>query len=248
MRVFLLAFVFAAIALANAEFLVGNSTVGGKMPILCEGETEVFVSQPDGEVAKLALDGYSQAEFPPKMAGPHTVQCGKHTIVAYASQENDSAGAVNSGGEFFATLALLVLLAGFFIATFLAAKFFFLDRTEFLKNAGNGKVEINLRTAKKMENLVVEDPVCVGYAGGEKRFRIGTLEPGRSWKCEYEIDGWEPARALPASLSATQQGRAISLLSGLFIEGRGKNTGEKLSAEAGKKAYSEKRRLPKAPA
>lgn len=246
MKIFLLVFVFAAIALANAEFLAGNGTVGGKISILCEGEKEVFVSQPDGGVARLSLDGDSQAEFSPKMAGPHAVQCGRETAVAYAVQDGGETGTLSYGADAFATLSLLILLAGFFIATFLAAKFFFFDRAEFLKNVGNGKVRITLRTAKKMENLVVDDPVCIGYGGEGRRFAVGTLPAGKTWCCEYEIEGWEPARALPASLSATQQGREISLLTGLFIEGKGAD--EKLSAGAGKKAAWEKRRLPKAPA
>jgi hypothetical protein len=247
MRVFLLVFALAAISLANAEFLVGNGTVGGKLSILCEGQQHVFVSQPDGEVAKLALDGYSQAEFSPKMAGPYAVQCGKETQVAYVSQEGDEADAMSAGGDIFATLSLLVLLAGFFAATLLAAKFLFFDRTEFLKSVEGGVVKVEIRTAKKMENLVVEDPVCISYAGEEKRFEIGTLAAGRSWKCEYEIEGWEEEKALPANLSATSQGKKISLLSGLFIEGKEKNLDGRKGAATGKGFVSEKRRLPKAP-
>lgn len=233
---------FLLLPAANAGFLVGNGTVGQKIFVLCEGNPEIFVSQPSGVTERMALGSDFQAFFVPGAQGPHAVQCGKETKTAYAFASAETELEESRGGDLLATLSLAVALGGFLLATLLAAKFLILDRSDFRKIVGGGKVKLQLRMARRVGNAVVHDPVCAGFAGKEMVLNIGRLPAGKAWEFEYEADGWEERHALPASLSFEEKGRKMQMLSELFIEGKGRKQ-EARKTGAGTLA---KRKLPKA--
>lgn len=226
----------------NALFLVGEGHVGGEISVLCENQERVFVSVPDGAMLQLDLDSSYQAEFVPKMPGPHTVQCGRET----ATITVEDAPGIGAGMEKEREGALLLLAAaGIFFAAILAAALL-LAKNHFSKNVFSKTVEgnrarLHLRAAKGLEKIEMEDPVSFSYSGRPLRFSVPHLEAGKEWSWEYDIAN--PEKALPATLEAMERGEKIAMLSKLFIGGR-ENVMPK--QESGAPQPKIRRRLPKA--
>jgi len=213
---------------ANSLFLVGKGTVGAPFSILCEGQQEAFVSAPTGNAVRLALDGNFQAEFTPDAAGPYTVQCGHETKTINAVlPESQSAEAVSAAedGALMLHQAVLFSIAVFLvmmcIAAFYIVKTYLSGRSQFSKSVSGNAATLFLRADKRMEDVEIADPVAFDHKGAEMKFSLRVLEAGAEWKHEYEISS--PEKALPASLAARVNGKSVSMLSELHIEGNGKN-------------------------
>ncbi len=251
----LLAILLAA-PLLHAAFLAGEGKIGQPVAVLCEGQGEIYVSQPDGKQQKLLLDGNSQAKFIPGLPGPYAVQCGNETLVVQVAQvpaANAQYLAVEQG-EPLLLAGLAVLLVLFLLAAALLAWKLVCCGTEFSKEVENCRAGLHLRAGGRLEKIAIADPVAIGFPGKEMRFEIPALGAGKEWRFEYEIADGETA--LPASLSAREGGKTISLLSTLFIAGNiqaqkeeagGKSKEKKMLPKAGKEEKAqEKRKLPKA--
>lgn len=226
--------------LAHALFLVGDAGEDGRIPILCEQQESVFVSSPDGKVSRLALDTSFQAEFLAPSPGPYTVQCGNQTSTVFAGG-NTPGKAADAADEI--SYSLLLWIVALSLASLLAAALLIIGqaagKTVFRKTVEGRAARLSLKAGSEMDCIEIEDPVAFGYSGERLHFSIPKLQKGAEWSWEYEIGAQAQEGALPASLSAEEGGRGISMLSELFIEGR------KGAAQGSGAAAGAKRKLPK---
>lgn len=216
--VFALALVLAA-PLLCALFLVGESQLGKPFPVLCEGQTSVFISEPDGKTEKLELDALFQAQFTPDAPGPYIVQCGNETKEILVQGAAQAQRVDDNGMEVASAFLLLSILA--FMALMLAASVFiakaYLGSSRFTKVVSNGSAQLFLKAQHRMESVQISDPVSTDHQGPALKFSIPRIEAGSQWHHEYAISS--PLRTLPADLSASVNGKRISMLSELYIEG-----------------------------
>lgn len=243
MRLLLFFSILASLSLANAAFLVSEGNVGEKISILCENQESVYVSPPSGAQVRYDLDSDFQAFFVPDAPGPYAVQCGNETkiitVLAAASADGAGEGAAQQR-DYLVLYAVVVLFAVFAAAAALIAKVMIFERTLFAKSVENGMARLHLRAGKRMEDVSIDDPVSMGFAGKAVQLSIPLLLAGAEWSYEYEIG--QPERALPASLKARMNGQEISILSELYI-GREKKEVTNKTAEG---SFAAKRKLPKA--
>jgi len=223
---------FAAVALlllllpaANSLFLVGEGKVGAPFSVLCEGNVEAFVSAPTGNIGRLALDEGFQAVFTPDAAGPYTVQCGNETKTINVLGHAEEAEKVNAEGlgaiSQFVLFSIAVFLSLMCIAAFYIAKTYLSGSARFSKSVSGNVATLFLRADRRMEHAEISDPVAFDHKGAEMKFSLPLLEAGAEWSYEYGISS--PERALPASLTARVNGKNVSMLSELHIEGDAKS-------------------------
>ena len=213
---------------ANSLFLVGEGKIGAPFSVLCEGQNEVFVSAPTGNVVRLALDESFQATFTPEAAGPYTIQCGHETKTINAVlPDGQPQGAENVTSDEllvisqFVLFSIAVFLVLMCIAVFYIAKTYLSGRARFSKSVTGSVATLFLRADERMENVEIADPVAFDHKGADMKFDLRALDAGAEWKHEYEISS--PEKALPASLTARVNGKEVSMLSELHIEGNGKS-------------------------
>jgi hypothetical protein len=244
---FLLAFL-ALSGLVSPLFLAAQGEEGGLF-VLCEGQREAYVSQPDGSLSLLPLNSSSQSEFQPSLGGPHTVQCGKETKTIEVSHAQSRQAAEGQGSQ--SAMLLAGALAAF--AIFMSLSFLFLARhfasrrIEFTKHVSGASAVLSLKSGMALSGIEISDPVGMGHTGKPLSFRIGSLSPGQSWQHEYSLEN--PGQALPASLFAASKEGRVSLLSRLFIEGKaamGEARGEKIGSSKTPSSGQALRKLPKA--
>lgn len=219
-------------AASSAEFLAGFDSSSGKIWVLCENQSEVFVSGPQGATGRFALDTSHQASVEPQSGGEHVVQCGRETAAVQAFLPPEPQPLLAYGGyEAFALTALVLSLAS--IGIFLFAARFLLSQTYFCKEVRDGKARIILRAGPQMENVSIRDPVAIGCGEAELEFHIPLLPAGKEWEAEYEYLLNEE-NALPASLEAHSGGRKLSMLS-ILAAGRLARGGGRQEAKAAKR-------------
>lgn len=235
------ALAFAVLLLSaslRAEFLAGYDKGSGKVWALCENRSEIFVSAQDGQAGRVPLDEYHQASFAPSAGGKTVVQCGNETKIVAVPEGKHSAALADDGwlAPILAAAALAVLSIA---VAFVAARVLF-SQSWFCKSVEGGRARIVLRAGERMENMVVRDPVAIGYAGGENVYELPALAAGKEWEVSYEIEAGCAEKALPASLIAMVKGKKISMLSQLIA-------GEETEKNAkGAAVPAARRKVPKA--
>jgi len=208
MRALICVFLLLAFSPANALFLAGQTEQGGEISILCEGERQVFLSSPSGELRAISLDSDFQAKFSPQSFGPHTFQCGNETkTVAVLLPPQTDSEAYSSGENFFIVAGAAIV---FLTMLLIAAKFFLKPHTIFSKSVGNGRVRLFLRAGEDLQMIKISDPQG-GEDGAPINLFIPHLPALASWNWEYECNNGEPLPA--ARLSAKCANGAISILS-----------------------------------
>jgi hypothetical protein len=232
MRVLACVFLLLAIPAAHALFLAGQSEQGGAISILCENQSQAFVSTPEGETRALPLDSDFQAAFLPQEGGPYAVQCGREVKAIAVSMPPRADAPAYPGWENILIAAGAVLV---FLAALLAAQYLFLrSRTEFSKSSEGGSVRLCLRAGGDLREIRISDPQG-GGGGAPLELSIPLLPAGARWEWEYERAPGEPL--LPARMSARAANGVISLISG--PKGNGA-PGQKIS-----EAKQGKQKLPK---
>ncbi len=234
MRANVFALLLFLLPILHSDFLVGNGIVGQKIWVLCENETSIFIAQPDGKGVEVRIPPEdSQAFFVPEIAGPYAVQCGKETrqIDVSSALPGEPPAEPKQDWALVALLfALFLIILGGMV--FIARKILS-EKIAFTKSVEGGKAELFLRCEKRMEKLEISDPVAIGFSGEPFAFSIPALEAGKSWSFEYEIEDGE--RALPASLKFLDAEREVSMLSRLYIGGKGKKETSSKENAAGMK-------------
>lgn len=227
---FLLIFLLFLLAPANALFLAGQTEQGGEISVLCEGQSQAFLSLPTGELRALALDSDFQASFSPAASGPYTIQCGNETrTISVSLPAREDSGAYSSEESFF----LVAGVAAFFLASLLlAAKIFLKPRTIFSKSVDSGRARIYLCAGEALYGIKITD-LQGGIDGAPLSLSIPHLAAGAEWSWEYEISAGEPV--LAARLAAKCAKGSVSLVSG---------TGGN-NLQAMEKNKHEKRKLPR---
>ena len=206
---FLLIFLLFLLAPANALFLAGQSEQGGEISVLCEGQSQAFLSLPTGELRALALDSDFQAKFSPAASGPYTIQCGNETkTISVTLPAREDSGAYSSGENFFLVAGVAIV---FLAALLLAAKIFLKPRTVFSKSFSNGRARLYLCAGEELYGIKITDPQG-GIDGAPLSLSIPRLACGAEWSWEYEAESGEPAIA--ARLSAKCAKGSLSLVSG----------------------------------
>ncbi len=222
----------------QAEFLAGYDSGSGRIWALCENQSAIFVSAQEGQATMLGLDEYHQASFAPSSGGNAVVQCGNETrIVAVPAAAIGAAPAADGNpAPLLAAIALAILS----LALSLAAARILFSQSWFCKTVDGKTARITLRAGEGMENVVVRDPVAIGYPGPENVYELPSLKAGEEWEASYEIEAENAKKALPASLIADARGKKISMLSQLIagVEAERSARGETVPAA--------KRRVPKA--
>ena len=210
----------------HSLFLVGQGTVGGQIPVLCEQQDQAFVSSPNGQAQTLSLDNDFEANFTPQEPGPYTVQCGKETkTISVAAAQQSPPDAIRITGDANAIILAVLSFSALAILAAVAVGRRFFTSAVFSKTVQGGRAHLYLKAGKKMLQIRVEDPVSFPYKKQAMKFSIPSLAGGKDWSWEYDIE--EPEKALPASLEAVEGGKKISMLSRLLIEGREKEERKK---------------------
>ena len=192
---------------ANALFLAGQAEQGGPVSILCENQSQAFVSSPEGDVRALALDSDFQASFLPQEGGPHTIACGRETQTIQVSMQPRGGAPAFSGNEnIFPAAAALAFLAALVFALRLIIK----PRTEFSKSSDGGTVRLRLRAGEGLRDITITDPQG-GEEGKPLKLSVPRLAAGARWEWEYEPVPIKPP--FPARMSARTAKGNISLLS-----------------------------------
>ena len=199
----------------HADFFANYDAGSGKVWVLCENQSSVFVSAQGQGARELALDAASQVSFIPQQGEKYAVQCGKSTLVISVPSEPQSPQPVQGGGEIY-LLALAALFAVFSIGVFIFALRVLFSQSWFCKSVEGGTTKISLRAGAEMKNREIRDPVAMGFSGKEMEFHIPRLGAGKEWQAEYGTG--EPQGALPASLQAECKGKKISMLSQLIAD------------------------------
>ncbi len=208
MRALICIFLLLAFSSANALFLAGQTEQGGAISVLCEGQSQVFLSLPSGELRAISLDSDFQAKYLPASSGPHTFQCGNETAtVAVSLPKRSDSGAYSSGENLFLVAGVAIV---FLAALLIAAKFFLKPSTIFSKSGSNGCVRLFLRAGEEMHGIKIND-LQGGEDGHPLELSIPHLPAGAAWSWEYERNASEPL--LAARLSAKCANGEISLLS-----------------------------------
>jgi len=216
---------------ANALFLAGQSEQGGEISILCEGQSQAFLSLPTGELRALALDSDFQAKFTPAASGPCTIQCGKETKTIFVQLPARSDSGAFSGGENFFIVAGVAIV--FLAALLIAAKIFLKPKTTFSKSSAGGRVRLYLHAAEDLKEIKITD-LQGGVDGAPLALSIPHLPAEAEWSWEYESG--EPL--LAARLSAKCAKGELHLLSS--VEG-GNAQAQKIT----EKKEREARKLPR---
>lgn len=183
---------------------------GGEISVLCEGQSQVFLSAPDGQLRAIALDNSSQARIYPQGNGPYTIQCGseaKTVLVRLPQMPVAGAFGAESALPMVAGLASVFLLAAFFISRRLLRK-----RTDFTKQIEGARVVLRISAAEKLANITIADPDG-GVEGRPLLLHIPCLADGASWSWEYEREE-AGAPLAPARMSAKCAKGEINLISG----------------------------------
>jgi len=207
---------------AAAEFLVGES--GGLISVLCDGESEIFVSAPGGGLERLALDSDFQSQYRAGESGPYSVQCGKEVKTVSVKLSGRMAPIEEKRSGPFAAVAAFSFFAAFLLA--LAAFFMemkFPRKATFEKCAKNGKVSLAVFSGRELLFVEIEDPQVEGG-----RISVPKIKAGKGWKFEYESEGG----ILPAKMSAIEGGKRITLGARLIFEGNAAGLGQ-LGEQAG---------------
>lgn len=199
----------------HAEFLASFDKTSGKIWVLCDNQSSVFVSSQDGLQREIALGLSSQADFAPPQGGKYAVQCGKAAIVVSVPSEPPAPQAAQGGeGLGWIAIAALSVAFSFFVAAFALRVLF--SQSWFCKSVEGNRARITLRAGSAMRNVLITDPVAIGHSGGAMEFSIPRLDAGREWQAEYEVEN--PENILPASLQAECRGGNVSMLSQLIAD------------------------------
>ena len=199
----------------HADFFANYDSGSGKVWVLCENQSSVFVSAQGGGTRELALDADSQVNFTPPQGGKYAVQCGKSALVVSVPSAPPEPQAVQGDGGIY-LLALAALFAVFSIGVFAFALRVLFSQSWFCKSVEGGTTKISLRAGAEMKNIRIRDPVAMGFTGKEVEFDIPRLEAGKEWQAEYAAESLQGA--LPASLQAECKGKKISMLSQLIAD------------------------------
>ncbi|MFA6490012.1 MAG: hypothetical protein WCT52_05025 [Candidatus Micrarchaeia archaeon] len=199
----------------HAEFLASYDSASGKIWVLCENQSSVFVSGQDGLSREIALDANSQADFTPAHGGKYAVQCGKAALAVTVPSE-PPAMQLAKGREDIGWIAIAALAVLFSFLVALVALRVLLSQSWFCKSVEGNRARITLRAGSAMKNVLITDPVAIGHSGGQMEFSIRHLDAGREWQAEYEVE--TPENILPASLQAECKGGRVSMLSQLIAD------------------------------
>ena len=234
---FALLFLFSSL---SAEFLANYDSASGKIWVRCDNETSVFVSSQQGGAQRLMLDEGFQASFTPEGGGNYVVQCARETKGVAVPAPEPQSQVLAQGDSLPATVLAAILFSVLALALFIFAIRVLSSQSWFCKSVEGKKVRLALRAGETMKNIVISDPVAIGYEGEQMEFSIPRLDAGKEWQAEYEIGN--PRNALPASLKAECKGGNVAMLSQLiadFPAGKPEKPAEK-SAHA-------KKKVPKSP-
>ena len=192
-----------------SEFLVGEN--GGRLLILCEGQTEVFVSPPSGGAQAVLLDENYQAEFAAPQSGPYSVQCGREVKTAMVGRAWEKAGLVEGEGIRL-EIAVVALLGA--LALILAVRFLYFSlvgKVRFTKSVSNGRAALEVYSGSALCDVEIED----GQLEGGKLL-VPKIGAWKTWRFSYEAEGG----ACKAGLCAKCDGRRISEDARIFADGK----------------------------
>jgi len=234
---------FASIALllasqSFAEFYANYDAVAGRIWVLCDNRSEVFVSGQGMQAQEIWLDENSQAGFAPQAGGKYVAQCGNLTREVNVPLTAQPPSPVKESDFAMALAAGAVFLLFSLLLSFFAMRVLF-SQAWFCKSVVGNRAKITLHAGAGMKNIVIRDKAG-GFAGGEKVFVIPRLERGGEWQAEYDINGQESA--LPAGLEAEYGGKRMIMQSQLIVD----STFNKPSETPGNDAPQAGRKVPKA--
>ena len=236
----------------SAEFIAGFDPAGGRIWALCDNASSVFIAGQGGVSQSLALDSASQASFAVQAGGKYVVQCGKETRTVDVPIERPQAALLSPGNGWDGIAIAVGAFLIFAMLLFLFASRILFSQAFFCKSVEGRRAKIALRAGERMENVVVRDPIAIGFGGKEMEFAIPLLEQGREWEAQYAME--TPQNALPAELEADCSGKRIRMLSQLIADYPAKkpavakgSAGKGAIAPAGKKpGLAVKKKVPKA--
>ena len=200
----------------QAEFLANYDSTSGKIWVRCDNQSSVFVSGQQGGAQRRMLDDGFQADFTPEGGGNYVVQCARETKGVAVPTPEPQTPVLAQGDSLPLTIAAAILFLLLALALFIFALRVLQSQSWFCKSVEGKRVRLALRAGENMKNVVISDPVAIGYSGELMEFSIPRLDAGKEWQAEYGIVS--PKNALPASLRAECKSGSISILSQLIAE------------------------------